>query len=64
MIYSVKNSKYSAFIKYPYPRSHSVGRAFMQIALYEGNMSAYTVVFRYLLTIHGIGYFKLLIFKQ
>ena len=51
MIYSVKNSKYSAFKKYPYPRSHSVGRVYMQIALYKGNMSAYTVVSRYLLTI-------------
>ena len=64
MIHSVKNLKHAAFKKYPYPRSHSVGRAFMQIALYEGNMSAYTVVSRYLLTIDSIGYFKLFTFKQ
>ena len=64
MIHSVTNLKHAAFKKYPYPRSHSVGRAYMLIALYKGNMSAYTVVSRYLLTIYGFGYFKLLILKQ
>jgi hypothetical protein len=43
MMHSVKNYKYAAFKKYPYPRSNSVGKAYKQIVLYKGNISAYTV---------------------
>ena len=37
MKHSVKNSNFVAFEKYPYPLSHSVGRAFVQIAVYKRN---------------------------
>ena len=59
MIHGVKNSKCVAFEKYPYPRSHSVGRANTKIARYKGNMSAYQVVTKYLPTTNDLGYFKL-----
>ena len=64
MMHSVKNYKHAAFKKYPYPRSHSVGRTYKQIVPCKGNISAYTVLSRYLLPIYCFGYFKLLILKQ